>query len=106
MTTSAARPAEPSPDRPDERGSVEDAAARGLEALQAAAHDMIAAAKAMLEVADDLVGDPRTARDLLSVLSSVVAPPPRKAPPGRDRDVASGDQDDDDDGRVQRIPVS
>jgi len=86
---------------------ADDAAARGIEALQAAAHEMITAAKAVLEVADDLVGDPRTVGDLLSAVTSVVATSRREAWPGGGSHTRGEDQpDDDDDGGVQRIPVS
>lgn len=107
--TGADRTAEPGPD--DGRAAIEDAAARGMEALQGAAREMIAAARAMLDVADDLVSDPSTVGEVLSALSAMAAPL-RQAGPGGGSDAGgrgphAGDDDEDDgDGRVQRIPVS
>ena len=94
----------------DSRPGVEDAAARGMEALQGAARELIAAARAMLDVADDLVSDPRTVGGVLSALSAMAAPL-RQAGTGGGSDAGrrgpdDGEDEDDGDGRVQRIPVS
>jgi len=73
----------------------DDVIERGIEALQAAATEAIAAARAVLDVAEELVADPRTAAAVTNLLGSVarVRPRPRH------------DDDGGEDG-VQRIPVS
>jgi hypothetical protein len=72
----------------------EDVLGRGVEALQAAAGEAISAARALLDVAEELVRDPRTASAVTGLLGSLgrAARPPK-------------DDDDGEDG-VQRIPVS
>jgi hypothetical protein len=74
---------------------ADDPVTRGIEALQAAATEAISAARAVLDVAEELVGDPRTAEAVSNLLGSVArgVPRPRREGP------------DDEDG-VQRIPVS
>ena len=73
----------------------DDAIERGITALQAAATEAIAAARAVLDVAEELVADPRTAAAVTNLLGSVARLGPR---PRRDDD---GGEDG-----VQRIPVS
>jgi hypothetical protein len=73
----------------------DDAIERGIAALQAAATEAIAAARAVLDVAEELVADPRTAAAVTNLLGSVAHRGPR---PRRDDD---GGEDG-----VQRIPVS
>jgi len=112
---SASSGGRPGADRDGEGDEVDpgadDAATRSVEALQAAAQEMISAARAMLDVADGLVRDPRSAGDLVSTMGSVIRAATRGAPQGRSREgrKTGGDHDDDDDGGdggVQRIPVS
>jgi hypothetical protein len=83
----------------DDAGSsaapVDDAVSRGIEALQAAATEAIAAARAVLDVAEELVTDPRTAAAVTNLLGSVARAAPR----------SRRDDDGGEDG-VQRIPVS
>ena len=83
----------------DDAGSsaapADDAVSRSIEALQAAATEAIAAARAVLDVAEELVTDPRTAAAVTNLLGSVARLGPR---PRRDDD---GGEDG-----VQRIPVS
>ena len=67
----------------------------GLEHLQRAAHEVIAASRALLDAAEDVVDDPRAARTLIDLFGSV-ATRARRGPPHRD----------DDNPPVQRIPVS
>jgi hypothetical protein len=74
----------------------DDVVARGIEALQAATAEAIAAARAVLDVAEELVTDPRTAAAVSNLLSSV----------GRRRPRGRHDEDDGGEGGVQRIPVS
>lgn len=73
----------------------------GMEHLQRAAREAIAAGRALLDAAEDLVDDPRAVAGVLETLTSLVE---------RGRSAAAGgaaDADDDDDGgTVQRIPVS
>ncbi|MCU1498854.1 MAG: hypothetical protein JWM47_2807 [Acidimicrobiales bacterium] len=94
----------------------------GLEHLQRAAREVIAASRALLDVADDLVEDPRALGGVVGLLGSVgdlagrfgrPARPVRSRPGHRDDPGDPGDPDDDwdddegdDDPPVQRIPVS
>lgn len=102
----------------------------GLDHLQQAARETIAAARAMLDVAEELVEDPRAAETFVSTMSALAEAAARSTPIGRmfgargqawsagghDRhgrhDESSGtgsDGGDDggaDAGGVQRIPVS
>lgn len=71
----------------------EERAQEAVEHLQAAARELIAAARAFLDVADDLVGDPTP---LLAVLSSLGDLVPRPKAPEPDEPSP----------RVQRIRVS
>ena len=78
----------------------------GLEHLQRAAREMIAASRALLDVAEELVEDPKAAAGIVDLLGSVAA-----AAPGRVRGPLGGRtadpaDDPDDDPPVQRIPVS
>lgn len=85
-------------------GSSDDADPRlqaGLDHLQRAAREMIAASRALLDVAEELVEDPKAASGIIDLLGSVAGRAGR--PPGR---TATEDDQDDDDPPVQRIPVS
>ena len=64
-----------------------------VEHLQAAALELIAAARAMLDIAEDMVKDPAQAMAVASTLAHVAAPP---GPPGAHHDRP----------RVQHIRVS
>lgn len=89
----------------------------GLDHLQRAAREVIAASRALLDVAEELVDDPRAAASLADVLGSLGGLAARGrswtgtggGAGGSDRlhpDV-DGDEDDGDGGPgVQRIPVS
>lgn len=72
--------------------------AAGLEHLQRAAREMIAASRALLDVAEELVEDPKAAAGVVDLLGSL-------ADRGRPVPGAPGDGDDDEP-PVQRIPVS
>lgn len=92
---------------------VDDAAARGVEALQAAAREMITAARAALDVAEDLVSDPGAAGGALAVFAGLARDAAQAATSASGRAhrgarSTGGDGDDEggDDGGVQRIPVS
>lgn len=87
----------------DHRSAWEDQDPRlqaGLDHLQRAAREMIAASRALLDVAEELVEDPKAASGIIDLLGTVAGRssrgPIRGAP----------DVDDDDDPPVQRIPVS
>ncbi|MCU1453140.1 MAG: hypothetical protein JWN46_1286 [Acidimicrobiales bacterium] len=80
----------------------------GLEHLQRAAREVIAATRAMLDVAEELVDDPRAVGSIVGTLGSL-AKAARRATMGRTgAGTGRGDDDDDDDGDhgVLRIPVS
>src|SRR3954451_10665548 len=89
------------PDSGSQSASVQD----GVMHLQRAAHESIAAVRALLDVAEELVADPRTLNTILSSLGSL-ADLTKSGIMDKQRlptqDPASGD----DDGGVQRIPVS
>jgi hypothetical protein len=87
-----------SDDREPEQGATasDDVVGRGIEALQAAAAEAISAARAVLDVAEELLTDPRTAAAVSNVLGSMARSATRSRPP---------EGPDDEDG-VQRIPVS
>jgi hypothetical protein len=81
----------------------------GVEHLQRAAHEAIAASRALLDVAEDLVDDPRALGSVLELLgglgglgSRLDGLGGRRAEPSRDPFASDGD----DDPPVQRIPVS
>ena len=72
----------------------------GVEHLQRAAKEAIAATRALLDVAEELVDDPRAVRGVLGALGTVAGAASSIVGRGRDRGP------DDDDPGVQRIPVS
>lgn len=89
----------------------DERAARGVEHLQAAALEMIAAARAFLDVVEDVVADPDKVADVVSAVGTVansVSDAARDAARGtaRSRGDASTDAPADPDEGVQRIPVS
>lgn len=81
----------------------------GLEHLQRAAREMIAASRALLDVVEDLVEHPDGVKELLGTVGSLGGAAGRavRAAGGRPSRESDGD-DEDDDGEppVQRIPVS
>jgi hypothetical protein len=95
----------------------DERANRGVEHLQAAAQEMIAAARSFLDVIEDLVADPDKVADVVSAVGDMagnVSDAARSASsrakrsgtrggPGR---ADEGDERDDPDDGVQRIPVS
>lgn len=81
----------------------DDRAREGLEHLQTAALELIAAARAFLDVAEDLVHDPAKAADLVSAVGEVA----EVAGLGRRRRESDGSPGRDDrPERIQRIQVS
>ena len=87
---------------------VEEERARdGLEHLQAAARELIAAARAMLDVAEDLVDEPGAVQDVVEFLGAAARSAVRSA--GLGGRSGGGDGDDGDDGgatRIEHIDVS
>ena len=71
--------------------------AAGLEHLQRAAREMIAASRALLDVAEELVEDPKAAAGVVDLLGSLA---------DRGRSSTGPDDDEGDEPPVQRIPVS
>lgn len=90
----------------DELGWTEDPRVQdGLDHLQRAAREVIAASRSLLDVAEDLVDDPRSLGRLADLLGSVGDLAARSAG-GTRRPPGAGDHDDEGDPPVQRIPVS
>jgi hypothetical protein len=86
---------------------LDDRARAGVEHLQAAAREAISAARALLDVAEELVDDPAAVQAAVGSLGSVVqAALSRVRPPGAAGSTDGEGDDGDDDGRVQRIKVS
>jgi hypothetical protein len=83
----------------------------GLDHLQRAAREVIAASRALLDVAEELVDDPKAAAGVVDLLGSLGAVAARRARSGMGQGAgaagAGADPDDgDDEPPVQRIPVS
>ncbi len=78
----------------------DDRAADGLQHLQAAAREAIAAARAFLDVAEELVADPAAASAIVDAVGSAVRSAAR-----RGREVA-GHDDHDDGSHVEHIRVT
>ena len=81
-----------------------DPAREGLEHLQAAAHEMIAAARSMLDAVEEILDDPRAATSMASAfgtLSRLV----EGAVASVGGMVAGGAPEPDEEPRVQRIRV-
>ena len=57
----------------------------GLDHLQRAAHEMISASRALLDVMEELVDDPRAAAGIVDLLGTVSSKRPRPARSGRRR---------------------
>lgn len=80
----------------------EERADEGLEHLQTAAEELIAAARAFLDVAEEVVTDPKTAESLVGFLDSVAGLARRGRPGWAGGSAGKGDDDD----PVEHIPVS
>jgi hypothetical protein len=95
-------------DGPDESGETagDPRVQDGLDHLQRAAREMIAASRALLDVAEELVEDPHTVGAVVGAVGSFAKMATRAARPGRRAPHADDDPDDDDDPGVQRIPIS
>ena len=94
----------------------DERANQGLDHLQTAALEMIHAARAFLDVAEEVVTDQDKVAEIVHVLGSVADAASRAArgvplrdPPegtGRDTDRSAADRSDDGPGGVQHIPVA
>ncbi|HEV3226182.1 MAG TPA: hypothetical protein VGZ52_05090 [Acidimicrobiales bacterium] len=84
--------------------SASDPAREGLEHLQAAAHEMIAAARSMLDAVEELLDDPRAATSMTTAFGTLgrLVEGAMASLSG----VVSRSSDHDDEPRVQRIRVS
>jgi hypothetical protein len=88
----------------DTAGDVHERAREGLEHLQAAARELIAAARAALDVAEDVVNDPDSLAAVAGMIGTVgdlarrMSGGDRAAPSRPDGDAALGP-------RVEHIPV-
>lgn len=76
----------------------------GVEHLQAAAKEMIKAARSLLDAAEGLVEDPAALQSLLGTLGSVATAAAHRF--RSDLGGRGGADDDGDDGRVQPITLS
>lgn len=85
---------------------MDERAEKGVEHLQAAAMEMISAARAFLDVVEDLVSDPDKVADVVSAVGAV-AETVKDATRSAARPRPAGDPDlDASPPGVQRIPVS
>jgi hypothetical protein len=84
----------------DVAGSADDRAAEGLAHLQAAAREMLAAARAMLDVVEGLVEDPKAVTALVDTVGAVVRDAAKSALAAPPKPAGDGD-----DGGYQRIRV-
>lgn len=78
-----------------------DPAREGLEHLQSAAREMIAAARSMLDAVDELLDDPRAASSLATAVSTV-----GRLVEGAVASLTSSSAPESDEPRVQRVKVS
>ncbi len=96
-----------SSDQPDSFGRLRDLAdseprvQAGLDHLQRAAREVIAASRALLDVAEDMIDDPKAANGLLDLLGTVGDLASRMTRP-----AGPAAHEDDDEPPIQRIPVS
>jgi hypothetical protein len=87
----------------------DELAREGVEHLQAAAREVIRATRSLLDAAEELVEDPAAVQQLVGQVGSVAQAAAgwlRRDVAGRAGPSSAGDDDDGDDGRVQRIRVS
>jgi hypothetical protein len=85
----------------------DERAGEGVEHLQAAAKELIEAARSFLDVAEDLVRDPKVAEGLLAGIGDLADTARHAARDAARRAAGTHDGDeDDDDGGVEHIHVS
>jgi hypothetical protein len=98
-------PAVPPDDRPD--APTDDRAAEGLAHLQTAARELIQAARAMLDIAEELVEDPGTVGVVADAVGNVVRTAARagRRAAGMAGDDRAGDAEDPAPSGVERIRI-
>lgn len=79
---------------------------QGIDHLQRAAREMIAATRALLDVAEELVEDPHAAGDVGRFVASLAGQAQRWTGQAGRNGARSATEDPDDEPPVQRIPVS
>ena len=84
----------------------DERAGEGVEHLQAAAKELIEAARSFLDVAEDLVLDPKVAEGLLAGIGDLADTARQAARDAARRASGTHDGDEDDDGGVEHIHVS
>lgn len=84
----------------------DERARQGVEHLQAAAVEVIAALRAFLDVAEDVVRDPSAVTAFAASLIDIARPPGGATPTGSRPDDAGGPEDTSAEPRVTRIRVS
>jgi hypothetical protein len=99
----APRPDDPAAD--PEGADPSDRVREGVGHLQTAAFEVIAAARVMLDAAEEVVSDPSSAASLLAVLGDLARSARVADPRGAGDGYDDGD-DNGDDGGVQRIRVT
>src|SRR4051794_29716676 len=82
--------------------TANDPAREGLEHLQAAAHEMLAAARSMLDAVEELLEDPRAANSIATAVGTIG----RLVEGAVSSVTGSRASEADDEPRVQRIKVS
>ena len=87
-----------------DEGTAPDPARAGLEHLQSAAHEMIAAARSMLDAVEELVDDPRMASSVTAAFATVGRV--IEGAVASMTEAASAQGRHDDEPHVQRIKVS
>jgi hypothetical protein len=92
-------------------GGLDEIAREGLDHLQAAVKEMIGAARAVLDVAEELVDDPAAVQQVVGALGSLAAAAAARVRPHVERTSHHGDDegaegDEMDAGRVRRIRLS
>lgn len=91
---------------------ADERAGEGVEHLQAAARELIAAARSFLDVAEDVVRDPKVVEGLLAGVGDLADTARSAARDAAQRAAKAADgtpggpDDGEDDGGVQHVPVS
>lgn len=110
MTTAADDDEARDNDPQDGTGSPDEVMSRGIEMFQAAAVEAIGAARAMLDVAEDLIHDPNAAARVIETLGSVTQGVSRftNRPESATSEKRAERRPDDEgeDGGIRRIPVT
>ena len=76
----------------------------GVEHLQTAAREMIRAGRSLLDAMEGLVDDPAALQGVLGTIGGLAQAAVHRL--GLDGQAAGADDDEDDDGKVQRIKLS